>query len=154
MNDIEYYHRDASGSGEKIIRDRFKDSFDANIQICRDLDGKYEKSAYMSGEDHMNKCALPSGMHILGWRDTNRFDLISENNDMIFNAEKIQSHEYANKDAETYFRWGVPGVFSDEEGIHGSVAISKKHGLDSVGINEYKNHTDSPFFTIYSKKVK
>jgi len=49
---------------------------------------------------------------------------------------------------------GCTWCFSEEEGIHGSVAISKKHGLDSVGISEYKNHTDSPFFTIYSKKKK
>jgi len=53
---------------------------------------------------------LPNGLRILGWKNTNRFDVIDDTKDMIFNAEKISSHEYFNRDAETYFQWGVPGV--------------------------------------------
>jgi len=150
MMSIEYYRRNKA---DDEIRRKFSDSFDANKQLCRDLSGDYEVAKLFSGGDSHNKCTLQNSTEILGWKNSRRFDVIDDNKDLVFDADVINSHKYSSDD-ETFFRWGVPGVFSDEEGIHGSVTVSKKRGLDSVSINEYKNHTDSPFFTIYNKKVK
>lgn len=147
MPDIEYYRRTWERT---IISDKFKNSFDANAQLCKDVGGKYSKEKYFSGEDHQNTCALPNGVKILGWKDCNRFDIIENNKDIIFDADTINTMQY-RMDEEIMFRWGVKAMTRSEEGIHGSVSISKKKGLENVGISDFRSNCDTPFFTIYNK---
>lgn len=148
MTEITLYQKDF---GRSYVQDRFKNSFDAMVAVCKEMDGNYsEKPSFISGEPHGNSCKMQNGVELLGWKDTNRVDILENNRDIIINPEDISISEYRNDD-ELSLRWGADWVFGQQEGVHGHLNISKKRGLMSISISEFKNHTDSPFFTVYDK---
>ena len=149
MNEITLYQREF---GKKSVKTRFKDSFDALAAVCKEMDGNYSEKPSTFGDTHSNICNMQNGIESLGWKDSNRVDVIEKSRDTIISPEDITINEWRNDD-ELSLQWGADWM-GKEEGIHGHLNISKKRGLMSIGISEFKNHTDSPFFTVYDKNMR
>lgn len=151
MAEITLYQKDFGKKfGERQIENKFKDSFDANLAVCKEMDGDYSEKPSMSGEAHGNICKMQNGIELLGWRSNNRIDVIENNRGIIFDVDVVSINKYRNSD-ELSLLWGADWM-GKEKGIHGRLNIDKESGLMNIDISEFKNHTDSPFFTVYDRR--